>query len=83
VPERHTVDTITDDALDALYDEREQLLARVGNALALHQPADDWSWKAFGCGHDGEHTQLCGRCRTCYPCPTARALDITPETRRA
>ena len=38
--QRHTVDTITSDALDALYDEREQLLARIGNALAVLAPYD-------------------------------------------
>ena len=30
MPDRHTADTITDDALDALYAEREQLLNELG-----------------------------------------------------
>jgi len=37
---RHTVDTINSDQLDALYDEREQLLARIGSALAVLAPYD-------------------------------------------
>ncbi|MEV7975387.1 hypothetical protein [Streptomyces sp. NPDC086519] len=41
----------------------------------LHAPAPDWSWAAFGCTHTDKHSQLCARCRTCYPCPTLAALD--------
>lgn len=46
----------------------------------IHQPARDWSWTGLGCDHDGAHTNPCVHCRTCYPCPTAAALEPPKET---
>ncbi|MFB7671658.1 hypothetical protein ACFC26_09595 [Kitasatospora purpeofusca] len=63
-------------ALVGIHQQRaEQAEARITAVRALHQPVDDWSWKSFGCQHDGAHTRLCGTCKTCSPCATIRALD--------
>jgi len=56
-------------------DDVKTLRARIDRARALHRPQDDWSWGAFGCAHEGQHTQLCRTCNVCSPCPTAQALD--------
>lgn len=61
------------------YEQACKALRRKTEAIervrAVHQPADDWSWKAMGCSHDGTHTALCRGCRReCWPCPTYSAV---------
>lgn len=56
-------------------DDPEVLRKRIAGALELHQPGSDWSWRAFGCKHDGEHDRLCRGCGHCFPCPTVTVLE--------
>ncbi len=56
-------------------DDPDVLRKRIDGARALHQPGSDWSWKAFGCKHDGAHDRRCRQCGRCFPCPTVRALE--------
>lgn len=60
--DRHTVNTITSDALDQLYDQRDETLAAVERVRALHE-------------NDGG---ICPACTAAvavlYPCPTIAAL---------
>ncbi|MFD7793601.1 hypothetical protein [Streptomyces sp. NPDC059759] len=61
------------------YEQACKALRRKTEAIervrAVHQPADDWSWRAMGCSHDGTHTALCRGCRReCWPCPTYSAV---------
>jgi hypothetical protein len=58
-----------------MYEEVEAGDQRVRD---LHEPARDWSWRTFGCGHNGAHERICGHCRACYPCPTIATLDGQP-----
>ncbi|MEW5658307.1 hypothetical protein ABGT92_23675 [Streptomyces cinereoruber] len=59
----------------ALAEQAGRNQAALDAVRKLHRPAKDWSWKTFGCNHDGAHAQSCGRCKTCHPCDTVRALD--------
>lgn len=62
--------------------ERDQHAAQLTAARELHQPGKDWSWKTFGCTHDGAHEARCIECGRCHPCPTIRALDTTEGSAR-
>ncbi|MFJ8603415.1 hypothetical protein ACIREM_32855 [Streptomyces shenzhenensis] len=76
---RHTAGSITDDALDVLYENAnrgwrrgdrwkrraKQAAAAIGRARSLHVKYDD----SDHCQHDGEP----------WPCPTLRALDNPEE----
>lgn len=61
--------------LERAVAERDQHAAQLAAVHELHQPGKDWSWKEFGCTHDGAHAAFCVTCRHCHPCPTIRALD--------
>lgn len=75
---RPTASEINDDQLDSLYAERDQYASGLAAIRRIHHPATDWSWKAFGCQHNGEHGRHCASCRSCYPCPTATAAGAQP-----
>ncbi|MFJ8301572.1 hypothetical protein ACIQ9R_37485 [Streptomyces sp. NPDC094447] len=82
-PDRPGIDQLTSDQLDRLYarlDKAERAEATLTAVRKLHRPANDWSWKTFGCDHGGAHTQLCSRCKTCYPCATVAVLDQHGQT---
>jgi hypothetical protein len=65
--------------LERAVAERDQHAAQLTAARKLHQPGKDWSWKTFGCTHDGAHEARCTNCGHCHPCPTIRALDPATE----
>lgn len=71
--QRHTADTINDDALDGLYDEREQLLAAVDRVRALHVR----NANTGDCEHCSERDYP--DYAVPHPCPTIRALDGEPQ----
>lgn len=62
-------------APDGLVQRLAGAEAAVQRVRKVHRPGTDWSWRDFGCTHEGTHQQLCAACRTCYPCPTITALD--------
>lgn len=62
-------------ASDGLVQRLARAEAAVQRVRKVHRPGTDWSWRDFGCTHEGRHQQLCAACRTCYPCPTITALD--------
>ncbi|WP_329046997.1 hypothetical protein [Streptomyces sp. NBC_01422] len=42
--------------------------------LNRHRPAQDWSWRAFGCQHKQAHGSRCAHDRHCWPCPDVTDL---------
>lgn len=91
---RHTASSITDDALTALYDERDQLAAAVREVRALHRPVEGVGWGPDDDDTPGAYGDIAQACSACgthdeyavrWPCPTTRALPAhdTQETDRA
>lgn len=54
-----------DDLMCAVFDERNELRARIDAVLAFHKP--------FPHREEGEPS-ICGECFASYPCPTVVAL---------